>query len=66
MTTRMMEEAKAKRNIVDTIETIEGNLMFMRDSFFLRPYRSPHFVKYSEDAKEKRQKRTLFLGHCRW
>src|SRR5918999_3260484 len=35
MTTRMMEEAKAKRSMVDTIETTESNLMFMRDGFLL-------------------------------
>ena len=35
MTMRMMEEAKAKRYIVDAVETTEGNLMFMRDAFLL-------------------------------
>src|SRR6516165_8638874 len=43
MTTRMMEESKAKRYIVDTVETTEGNLLFMRDAFLLRPYYSPQF-----------------------
>src|ERR1051325_6962073 len=37
MTTRMMEEAKARRYIVDAVETTEGNLSFMRDAFLLRP-----------------------------
>ncbi|MGE5215402.1 MAG: hypothetical protein ACM3SP_00205, partial [Chloroflexota bacterium] len=37
MTVRMLEEAKAKRYIVDTVETTEGNLMFMREGFLLRP-----------------------------
>src|SRR5262247_1909053 len=51
MTTRMMEESKAKRYIVDTVETTEGNLLFMRDGFLLRPYYSPYFALYPEDAK---------------
>jgi ABC-type glycerol-3-phosphate transport system substrate-binding protein len=37
MTVRMMEEAKAKRYIADTVETTEGNLMFMRDAFLFAP-----------------------------
>src|SRR4030095_14306395 len=50
ITVRMMEEAKAKRYIADTVETTEGNLMFMRDAFLLRPYHSPYFASYPEDA----------------
>jgi iron(III) transport system substrate-binding protein len=65
MTTRMMEEAKAKRNIVDTIETTEGNLMFMRDGFLLRPYHSPYFVNYPEDAKEKGERGLYFWAIAR-
>jgi iron(III) transport system substrate-binding protein len=60
ITTRMSEEAKAKRYIVDTMETTEGNLLFMRDSFLLRPYFSPYFASYPEDAKEKSE-RGLYL-----
>ena len=37
---RITEEYKAGRNLVDTIETTEGNLMFMCDSRLLRPYNS--------------------------
>ena len=44
ITQRMVEEAKARRQIVDTIETTEPNLMFQRDAFLLRPYHSPHFA----------------------
>ena len=32
MTTRMMEESKARRYIADAVETTEGNLLFMRDA----------------------------------
>ena len=53
MTTRMYEESKAKRYIADTVETTEGNLAFMRDASLLRPYYSPYFASYPEDAKEK-------------
>jgi iron(III) transport system substrate-binding protein len=53
LTTRMTEEAKARRSLVDAVETTEANLMFMREAFLLRPYHSPYFVSYPEDAKEK-------------
>ena len=33
---RMSEEYKAGKNLVDTIETTEGNLMFMRESRLLQ------------------------------
>src|ERR687898_1951414 len=49
---RVTEEYKAGRNIVDTIETTEGNLMFMRDSRLLQPYNSPMLKAYPDDAKE--------------
>jgi len=65
MTTRMYEESKAKRYIVDTVETTEGNLMFMRDAFLLRPYHSPHFVSYPEDAKEKGERGLYFWAIAR-
>ncbi len=61
MTTRMIEENKAKRYIVDAVETTESNLMFMRDSFLLRPYYSPRFIDYPEDAKERSER-----GLCFW
>jgi iron(III) transport system substrate-binding protein len=65
ITTRMMEEAKAKRNIADTVETTEGNLMFMRDAFLLRPYHSPHFASYPEEAKEKSERGLYFWAIAR-
>src|SRR5215471_11604530 len=49
ITNRMVEEAKAKRAIVDTIETTEANLMFQREAFLLRPYHSPFFASYPND-----------------
>jgi iron(III) transport system substrate-binding protein len=65
MTVRMTEEAKAKRYIADTVETTEGNLMFMRDAFLLRPYHSPHFASYPEDAKEKGERGLYFWAIAR-
>src|SRR5215467_362403 len=65
MTTRMMEESKARRYIVDTVETTEGNLLFMRDAFLLRPYHSPHFKSYPEDAKEKGERGLFFWAIAR-
>jgi iron(III) transport system substrate-binding protein len=62
---RMTEEAKAKRYIADTIETTEGNLIFMRDGFLLRPYYSPHFASYPEDAKEKGERGLYFWAIAR-
>jgi iron(III) transport system substrate-binding protein len=65
MTTRMYEESKARKYIVDTVETTEGNLLFMRDAFLLRPYHSPHFASYPEDAKEKGERGLYFWGIAR-
>jgi len=65
MTTRMMEESKAKRYIVDTVETTEGNLLFMCDGFLLRPYYSPYFASYPEDAKQKSERGLYFWAIAR-
>src|SRR3972149_7728969 len=62
---RMTEEAKAKRYIADTVETTEGNLLFMRDAFLLRPYHSPYFASYPEDAKEKGERGLYFWAIAR-
>jgi len=65
ITARMMEEAKAKRPIVDTIETTEGNLMFQRDAQLIRPYFSPHFAAYPEDAKQAAERGFYFWATAR-
>jgi hypothetical protein len=46
-------------------ETTEGNLLFMRDAFLLRPYYSPHFKSYPEDAKEKGERGLYFWAIAR-
>ena len=65
MTARIYEESKAKKYIADAVETTEGNLMFMRDAFLLRPYFSPHFASYPEDAKEKGERGLYFWAIAR-
>ena len=65
ITNRMVEEAKAKKPIVDTIETTEANLMFQREAFLLRPYHSPYFANYPEDAKVKGERGLYFWGTAR-
>jgi iron(III) transport system substrate-binding protein len=65
MTTRMIEESKAKRYIADTLETTEGNLLFLRDGFLLRPYYSPYFASYPEDAKQKGERGLYFWAIAR-
>lgn len=65
ITSRMVEEAKAKRAIVDTIETTEANLMFQREHFLLRPYHSPFFASYPDEAKVKGERGLYFWGTAR-
>src|SRR2546428_8616249 len=62
---RLEEEAKARRNIADTIETTEGSLIFLRDGKLLRPYDSPHLDKYPEDGKERADKRLVYWALAR-
>jgi len=65
ITNRMFEEAKARKSIVDAIETTESNLMFQREAFLLRPYHSPYFASYPEDAKVKGERGLYFWGTAR-
>jgi iron(III) transport system substrate-binding protein len=62
---RMEEEAKARRNIADAIETTEGNLIFLRDGKLLRPYDSPHLDRYPEDGKERADKKLVYWALAR-
>src|SRR5262245_5939289 len=62
---RMEEEAKARRNIADAIETTEGNLIFLRDGKLLRPYDSPHLDKYPDEAKERADKNLVYWALAR-
>lgn len=62
---RLEEEAKARRNIADAIETTEGSLIFLRDEKLLRPYDSPHLDKYPEDGKERAEKGLVYWALAR-
>ena len=62
---RLEEEAKARRNIADVIETTEGSLIFLRDGKLLRPYDSPYLDKYPEDGKERADKRLVYWALAR-
>src|SRR4029077_11235534 len=65
LVTRREEEAKARRNIADTIETTEGSLIFLRDGKLLRPYDSPYLDKYPEDGKERADKNLVYWALAR-
>jgi iron(III) transport system substrate-binding protein len=62
---RMGEEYKAGRYLADTIETTEGNLMFMRDGGLLQPYNSPVLKGYPEEAKEEAGKGLYYWALAR-
>src|SRR5262245_36475006 len=62
---RLEEEAKARRNIADTIETTEGSLIFLRDGKLLRPYDSLYLDKYPEDGKERADKNLVYWALAR-
>jgi iron(III) transport system substrate-binding protein len=62
---RLEEEAKARRNIADSIETTEGSLIFLRDEKLLRPYDSPYLDKYPEDGKERADKGLVYWALAR-
>ena len=62
---RLQEEARARRNIADTIETTEGSLIFLRDDKLLRPYDSPHLDKYPEEGKERADKNLVYWALAR-
>ena len=59
------KKPKPSGSIVDTIETTEANLMFQRDAFLLRPYHSPYFASYPEDAKQKGERGLYFWATAR-
>ena len=50
---RVLNEAQARRHIVDAIETTLPGLLTFRDNHLLLPYASPYLAAYPEDSKEK-------------
>lgn len=57
---RMIEEAKARRPVVDTLEITLDSLMVSQANNLLRPYGSPHLATYPDEAKKKADKGLTF------
>lgn len=57
---RVLTEAKARRHLVDVIETTLPGLMTFRDNQLLMPYTSPQLAGYPEDSKEKNPKNLFY------
>ena len=49
---RVLQEAEAKRHLVDTVETTFPTLKVMQEYKLLAPYFSPHLAQYPDDVKE--------------
>lgn len=62
---RVLTEAKARRHIVDAIETTPPGLMTFRENQLLLPYTSPHLAAFPEDAKEKASKNLVYWTNTR-
>src|SRR5258705_794404 len=60
LTQRVLTEAKARRHLVDAIETTLPGLLTFRDNQLLLPYTSPHLAAYPEDSKEKGPKNLVY------
>jgi iron(III) transport system substrate-binding protein len=57
---RVIQEAQAKRFIVDSIETTFPVLKVMQEYKLLAPYFSPHLGQYADEAKEKADKGLVY------
>jgi iron(III) transport system substrate-binding protein len=57
---RVMQEAQARRYIVDAIETTFPILKVMQENKLLAPYFSPHLAQYSDEAKDKAEKGLVY------
>jgi iron(III) transport system substrate-binding protein len=53
---RILQEAQAKRYLVDTIETTFPILKLMKDENLLTRYFSPELAQYPDEVKEKADK----------
>ncbi len=60
LTRRLLNEAQARRNIADLVETTPATLMAMRDSKLLHPYYSPHLGAYPEESKEEADRSRVY------
>lgn len=57
---RVLQEAQAKRFLVDSIETTFPVLKVMQENKLLAPYFSPYLTQYPDEAKEKAEKGLVF------
>jgi iron(III) transport system substrate-binding protein len=57
---RVLTEAKARRHLVDAIETTLPGLLTFRDNQLLLPYASPYLPAYPDDSKEKAPKNLVY------
>ena len=57
---RVLQEAQAKRFLVDVIETTFPVLKVMQEYKLLAPYFSPHLAQYPDEAKEKAEKELVY------
>jgi iron(III) transport system substrate-binding protein len=57
---RVLQEAQAKRFLVDTIETTFPVLKVMQEYKLLSAYFSPHLAQYPDEAKEKADKGLVY------
>lgn len=60
LTKRVLTEARARRHVVDIVETTPPSLMAFRDEKLLAPYTSPHVAKYPDEAKEAAPKNLVY------
>jgi iron(III) transport system substrate-binding protein len=57
---RVIQEAQAKRFIVDSIETTFPVLKVMQEYKLLAPYFSPHLAQYADETKERADKGLVY------
>jgi iron(III) transport system substrate-binding protein len=57
---RVLQEAQAKRFLVDTVETTIPVLKVMQEYKLLLPYFSPHLAQYPDETKEKAEKGLVY------
>lgn len=62
---RVLAEAKARRHIVDAIETTPPGLMTFRENQLLLPYTSPFLSAFPEDAREKAPRNLVYWTNTR-
>ena len=57
---RMTEEAQARRNIVDALETTQDTLISLREAGLLGAFNSPYIRQYPEETREKTGRGLVF------